>query len=59
MKPWKPRPLKDWPEELKKIRHLSNKKWEKAVARLFVEDELKGQENIKAALDKRRRDTDN
>jgi len=59
MKPWKPRPFHLWPMELQKIYKLSNKKWEKALAKLFVQDELQGIENIRSSNVKPGRETIN
>ena len=54
MRPWKPRPLSKWPEELKKLHSLKNKKWEKAVARLFIDDLLIGEENARNSMEVQR-----
>ena len=54
MRRWVPRPLSKWPEELKKLHSLKNKKWEKAVARLLIEDLLIGEENAKNSMEVQR-----
>ena len=62
MRPWKPRPFSEWPEELKKIKHLKGKKWERAVLRVITEDLILGENNLKVAtqrLDKRLKNADN
>lgn len=48
MKEWKPRLFKKWPPELQAIYNLSDKKWEKAIKRIFIEAELAGKKNIKS-----------
>jgi len=54
MRRWVPRPLSKWPEELKKLRSLKSKKWEKAVARLFIDDLLIGEENARNSMEVQR-----